>query len=91
MFKHILVPTDGSELSQQTARHAIAFAKSIGADAIHPLAMFVDDEYIENCHNAGLMVNPWTVDKDYAIARLNERSADGVITNYPDLARGIIG
>ena len=31
MFKHILVPTDGSELSQQTARHAIAFAKSIGA------------------------------------------------------------
>ena len=31
MFKHILVPTDGSELSQQTARHAISFAKSIGA------------------------------------------------------------
>lgn len=69
----------------------VGFAKSIGADAIHPLAMFVDDEYIENCHNAGLMVNPWTVDKDYAIARLNEWGADGVITNYPDLARGIIG
>ncbi len=31
MFKHILVPTDGSELSQQTARQAIAFAKEIDA------------------------------------------------------------
>jgi nucleotide-binding universal stress UspA family protein len=31
MFKHILVPTDGSELSRDTARRAINFAKSEGA------------------------------------------------------------
>ncbi len=31
MFKHILVPTDGSPLSQETARQAVAFAKSIDA------------------------------------------------------------
>ena len=28
MFKHILVPTDGSALSMRAARHAIGFAKS---------------------------------------------------------------
>lgn len=32
MFKHILVPTDGSDLSKETARKAVDFAKSIGAE-----------------------------------------------------------
>lgn len=31
MFKHIFVPTDGSDLSEATARQAVAFAKQIGA------------------------------------------------------------
>ena len=31
MFKHILIPTDGSNLSAVAARNAVAFAKSIGA------------------------------------------------------------
>jgi nucleotide-binding universal stress UspA family protein len=31
MFKHILVPTDGSDLSQETARQAVAFAKHLNA------------------------------------------------------------
>ena len=31
MFKNILVPTDGSESSQETIRRAITFAKEIGA------------------------------------------------------------
>lgn len=31
MFKHILVPTDGSELSQQSVKSAVMFAKEINA------------------------------------------------------------
>jgi len=31
MFKHILVPTDGSPLSQDAVRKAVAFAKEAGA------------------------------------------------------------
>lgn len=31
MFKHILIPCDGSELSQKAALQAIGFAKEIGA------------------------------------------------------------
>jgi nucleotide-binding universal stress UspA family protein len=31
MYKHILVPTDGSELSREAARAAVAFARSAGA------------------------------------------------------------
>lgn len=31
MFKHILVPTDGSPLSQEAVRRAVSFAKEAGA------------------------------------------------------------
>ena len=31
MFKHILVPTDGSQFSQDAVRQAVRFAKEIGA------------------------------------------------------------
>ena len=31
MFTHILLPTDGSELSNTTVQNGIRFAKSIGA------------------------------------------------------------
>lgn len=33
MYKHILLPTDGSELSEKAIKSGIAFAKSIGAQA----------------------------------------------------------
>jgi len=32
MFKHILVPTDGTELSQNTCRAAVTLAKELGAE-----------------------------------------------------------
>jgi nucleotide-binding universal stress UspA family protein len=31
MYKHILIPTDGSSLSQQAIEHGIALAKAVGA------------------------------------------------------------
>ena len=38
MFQRILVPTDGSEISQQAARTAIGLAKSLGAE-IHTICV----------------------------------------------------
>lgn len=32
MYKHILIPTDGSELSEQAIRQGVALARSIGAE-----------------------------------------------------------
>jgi len=32
MYKHILLPTDGSDLSKVALKHGIAFAKSVGAE-----------------------------------------------------------
>ena len=41
MFKHILVPTDGSELSQATAKRAVSFAKEAGARVTVFFAMYL--------------------------------------------------
>lgn len=42
MFKHILVPTDGSKLSAKAVKQALEFAKSIGAKVT---AFHVSHEY----------------------------------------------
>lgn len=57
MFKHILVPTDGSELSRQTARRAVSFAKEAGAriTAFHAMP-----EYPVAFFGEGALIDPST-------------------------------
>lgn len=47
MYKHILLPTDGSELSERAARDGVHFAKSIGAQltALHTTPLFYPTEF----------------------------------------------
>ena len=68
----------------------IAFAKEYGFDAYHPYFLMVNEDYIEECHDNGLIVNPWTVNKDYSIEHLLDWGCDGVITDVPDLALEIV-
>lgn len=46
MYKHILLPTDGSELSERGAQEAVYFAKSINArlTAVHTTPVFYPTE-----------------------------------------------
>ena len=39
------------------------------------------------CHEAGIGVNAWTVDKDDDIRWLAALGVDAIITNFPDRAR----
>ncbi len=64
----------------------VAYAKNIKADAVHPFYGMVNGDYIEEAHDEGLIVNPWTVDKDFAIENLFGWGCDGIITDVPDLA-----
>ncbi|MCM1365075.1 MAG: glycerophosphodiester phosphodiesterase [Faecalibacterium sp.] len=68
----------------------VDFAKSIGADALHPHNIFVDKRYVLQAHEAGLMVNPWTVDSVRAIEKMIVCGVDGIITNFPDVVNGLI-
>ena len=68
----------------------IGFAKSIDADALHPHQMFVSPKLIEEAHENGIMVNPWTVNKEKDIIKLVKMGVDGVITDVPNIAKRLI-
>jgi len=60
MFKHILVPTDGSELSRSTARRAISFAKEAGAQVT---IFYAKPEYPIAYFGEGALIDPTTPEK----------------------------
>ena len=62
----------------------VGFAKRIGADALHPMDIYVGPLYVKAAHSQGLKVNVWTVNSDFAIKRLIRCGVDGIITDCPD-------
>lgn len=69
MFKHILVPTDGSELSQDTARRAVSFAKEAGACIT---AFYAKPEYPVTYYGEGALIDSTTPEQ---FAELAEQQA----------------
>jgi len=60
MFKHILVPTDGSELSRATAKRAVSFASEAGARVT---AFYAKPEYPIAYFGEGALIDPSTPEK----------------------------
>ncbi len=60
MFKHILVPTDGSELSRATAERAVVFAKEAGARVT---VFYAKPEYPIAYFGEGALIDPTTPEK----------------------------
>ena len=60
MFKHIFVPTDGSELSRATVSRAVTFAKEAGASVT---AFFAKPEYPIAYFGEGALIDPTTPEK----------------------------
>jgi nucleotide-binding universal stress UspA family protein len=54
MFKHILIPTDGSELSQDSLRHAVSFAREIGAEIT---VFYAKPEYPITYYGEGVLID----------------------------------
>ena len=70
MFKHILIPTDGSNLSKQSAERAITFAKEAGARVT---AFFAKPEYPVAYFGEGALIDPTTPE---AFAEMVEQQAE---------------
>ena len=60
MFKHILVPTDGSELSQDTVRRAVSFAKEAGAKIT---AFYAKPEFPVTYYGEGVLIDTTSPEK----------------------------
>ena len=69
MYKHVLVPTDGSELSGKAVQHAIGLARALGARLT---AFYASPEYPTPIVAEGIVLEPVSVE-DYE-ARANEEA-----------------
>ena len=57
MFKHLLVPTDGSELSQATVKRAVSFAKEAGARVTF---FYAQPDFPMPIYGEGALIDPTT-------------------------------
>ncbi len=73
MFKHILVPTDGSEFSQDTARRAVSFAKEAGAKVT---AFYAKPEFPVTYYGEGVLIDTTSPEK---FAELAESQAQEIL------------
>ena len=66
------------------------YAAFVGADAIHPYYVtLLAPGVVPGCHASNIAVNPWTVDDPEHIKMLCALGVDNIITNVPDVAKGI--
>ena len=81
MFKHILVPVDGSDLSKESARRAVSFAREAGARIT---AFFAKPEYPVSYYGEGALIDPTTPEK---FAELAEQQAQQVLDFVVELCQ----
>ncbi len=80
MFKHILVPTDGSQLSQETVKRAIGFASETGASITF---FYAKPEYPVAFYGEGALIDPTTPEK---FAKMAEQQAHEILGACEKLA-----
>jgi nucleotide-binding universal stress UspA family protein len=81
MFKHILVPTDGSDFSQDTARRAITFAKEAGAKIT---VFYAKQEFPVTYFGEGVLID--TVSPE-AFSELAEEQAQKILGTVEKLCQ----
>lgn len=81
MFKHILVPTDGSALSAETVGHATRFAAEAGARVTF---LYVQPDYPVSYFGEGALVDPTTPESFY---NMTAKVAEEVLKHSTQSAR----
>ena len=81
MYKHLLVPTDGSELSQHAARKASEFARALGAKVTF---LYVQPDFPRPIVGEGAMIAPEGREE---FQRGTEMQAARILQEATDIAR----
>jgi glycerophosphoryl diester phosphodiesterase len=68
----------------------VSYAVDFRANAINPQYQFVTSEFVQDIHNAGLKIYPWTVNDQKTMKDLFTLGIDGLITDFPDRAVDIL-
>lgn len=81
MFKHILVPTDGSEFSTTTVQRALTFAREAGAKVTF---YFAKPDYPIAFYGEGALIDPTTPEK---FAEMADSQANRILNEASALAK----
>jgi len=68
----------------------IGDAVAAGHVGLHPFDRTVTRELVGMAHDAGLLINVWTVDDPARIEELAEMGVDGIVTNVPAVAAAVL-
>jgi glycerophosphoryl diester phosphodiesterase len=60
------------------------YAKTVGANAIHPYFLAINEEVIKQTKKHRIKVNVFTVEDEKYMKSFLEMNVDGIITDYPD-------
>ncbi|MCF4100816.1 glycerophosphodiester phosphodiesterase [Gillisia sp. M10.2A] len=71
-------------LSKASVTQAIELGKQLKATAIHPSIGIITRKNVIASHEAGFIVNVWTVNEPEAIERMKSFGVDGIISDFPD-------
>lgn len=81
MFRHILVPTDGSEFSTDTVKRAISFAQETGATITF---FFAKPDYPVALYGEGALIDPTTPEK---FAEMADQQAAEILSAAEAIAK----
>jgi glycerophosphoryl diester phosphodiesterase len=65
-------------------------AEAVGAEAINPHFVLVNQDLVDEAHARGLSVYVYTVDDESQMRRLLEVGVDGIFSNRPDVLRAVV-
>jgi glycerophosphoryl diester phosphodiesterase len=61
----------------------VQLARSASSQFYYPQHLYVDERQIEQAHEAGIAVIPWTVNDLHDLSRMLSWGVDGITTDYP--------
>jgi glycerophosphoryl diester phosphodiesterase len=71
-------------LTETDLELALAFAKFIKAEAIHPYYHLLTAENVQKIKEKGFKVFPWTINEPEDITFVQSLEVDGIITDFPE-------
>ena len=75
---------------KDSIKHISYLARECGFEYLHPDYSCINDEMIYESRKEKIAINAWTIKSDEEIRRLDELKVEGIITNSPDIALGVI-
>ncbi|MDR1205387.1 MAG: glycerophosphodiester phosphodiesterase [Peptococcaceae bacterium] len=79
-------------LYMQPLHEVQKYARTCGADAIHPHYLLAtrDPDLTPLCREARVAMNVWTADDPDVIAQLAQANVNAIISNYPNRVRAVL-